>query len=107
MVLACAYSLNSRSVGSYPGPWRFTSAIAHLLDVLGVSLPLHIDVRSGAFNFLKFICREFNFGSSDVFFQTMQFGCAWNGNDPRLSCQQPCQSDLPRRRFLLCRKLVE
>src|SRR6516164_84622 len=37
----------------------------------------------------------------------MQFGCARNGNYPRLSCQQPCQRDLRRRRVLLLCKSVE
>src|SRR5579872_5171454 len=34
----------------------------------------------------------------------MQLGCAWNGNDPGLLREQPCQSDLGRRCLLLLRE---
>src|ERR1700736_843406 len=50
---------------------------------------------------------KFDFRCSEVFFKTMQLGCARDRNDPRLFCKQPSQCDLSRCRLLLFRESAE
>src|SRR5579884_1572248 len=83
------------------------SAVAQLFHLFGISLALDRYLGGGAFHRSKLVARKLDFRSSNVFFEAMRLGCARNGNDPRLLCQEPCKRDLRRRCSLLVRKSVE
>src|SRR5882762_11593142 len=57
----------------------------------------------GAFDRAEIVGCKFDCCRTDVFFEAMQLGRAWDWNYPWLLRQQPSQSDLTRRRLLpLC-----
>jgi hypothetical protein len=55
---------------------------------------------------LEILCREFHIRRSEVLFQTMKLGRAWDRHNPRLLSEQPCQGNLCPRRFLRLRDLA-
>jgi hypothetical protein len=49
----------------------------HLLQLFGVSGPLHRDLCGGLINVAEIVRREFDRGGPDVLVQTMSLGGAW------------------------------
>ncbi len=45
---------------------------------------------------LQEIVRKYSIRRSEVLFQTMKLGRAWDRHNPRLLSEQPCQGNLPR-----------
>src|SRR5579863_1300752 len=82
-----ALSLSSR--------W-FGSAVAHRLNVCGISRPLYRDLGCGALDLAEIVRRKFHFSRADIFVETIHLGRARDWNDPRLLRQQPSQRDLSR-----------
>src|ERR1022692_1498482 len=75
-------------------------ATGHLLDVFGISSPLHRDLRGGAVDVTEIVRGKFDGSCSDVLLQARQFRGAWDWNNPRLPGKQPCERDLGRCRLL-------
>src|SRR6266702_2595965 len=51
--------------------------------------------------------RKFHFSCSNIFFQPLQFGGAWDWNNPRFLREQPGKRDLGRHRLLAFRYLAK
>jgi hypothetical protein len=57
--------------------------------MLGVSGPLHRDLRGGLLDLGQIAGRQVDVDRSRVLVQALQPAGARDGNDPRLLCQQP------------------
>ena len=67
----------------------------------GVALAFDLDCGGGFFESAHIFRGEFDGCTAEIFFEPRELGCAWNRHDPRLLCEQPCESDLRRCGFLL------
>src|SRR5512132_4540025 len=76
------------------------SETGHLLQLFGVSAPLHRDLRGGAIDLPNVIGRKFDGSRSDVLLQAGQLRGARDRNDPRLLGKEPSNRDLSRRDLL-------
>ncbi len=72
------------------------SETGHSLNGFRVPGPLHCNLRGGALNLTEIVRRKLNCDRSDVLFEAMQLGRAWDRNNPRLLRQKPCERDLSR-----------
>src|ERR1039457_5648124 len=71
----------------------------------GVALAFDLDGGGGFFESAHIFSGEFEGCAAQIFFEPRKPGRTWNRNDPWLFCQQPCESDLRRRGFLLFREM--
>ena len=83
------------------------SPSGRLLSPLRIASPFDPDVRGGTFDGTEVFKCKVDVRRSEVFFKAMQFGCAWNRNDPRLLGKQPGKLELSRCRLLLLRESAE
>ncbi len=67
----------------------------------GVALARDLDGGRDFFKSTYIFCRELDGCASEIFFQPRELGRSRDRNDPRLLGEQPCESDLRRRSFLL------
>ena len=86
-----------------PGLCRliFLSAAHQFLQLFRVASALDRDLRGCGPQFAEFVRRKLDVNSSDVFFEPMQLGGAWDWHNPWLLRQQPSERDLRRCHFLL------
>lgn len=68
----------------------------HLLQLLGVSGPLHRNLGSGLINVAEVVRSQFDGHCPKVFVQPVQLCSPRNRDNPRLLGEQPCESNLSR-----------
>src|SRR5712691_10303627 len=72
----------------------------HPRQVFRVPIPLHGDLRGGAFDLAQVVRRQVDGGGSDVLLEPLQLPGSRDGHDPWLPGEQPGERDLSRCRLL-------
>src|SRR5215470_15431595 len=88
--------------GEAIGSRLMCSAADPLLQMCGIALTLYLDCGNGALNRAQVIRGQIDGNRSEVLLKAMQRRGAWDGSDPRLLRQQPCECNLSTRHVFPC-----
>ena len=98
--MAYAPARLTRSSGTYC--YVTTSSADHAIEVFGVAIALHRDLRRRAFDLAKIIRGQLECCCAQVLLKTLQLRGARDWNDPGLLSEQPGECKLRGGRVLAC-----